>query len=118
MELWNTFAQIADGYKLLTLLVLILVVLVLGVVNALRKKDGGGRKFVLSAIADIARTRLVPYVLGYYVLCIAAAVDGSLHAAATAGWGVVVAALVGNVLAGLKQLGFHGLPEILAGDKK
>lgn len=109
MELLNRFIDIADGWKLVTLVILVAAVLAIGVINALLKGQ-----FKLSAVADILRKRVVPGIGGYYVMCLVATVNDSLKAAAIAAFVIVVAALTADVLAGLKELGVpFPLPETI-----
>ena len=106
-DLWANFSELANGWKLVTLVALMFAVLALGVVNALLKST-----FKLSVIADIARKRIVPGIGGYYLLCIAGAANADLAVLATSMFGVVTTALVGDFLAGLKELGVPGIPRL------
>jgi hypothetical protein len=99
-DAWSQFKDIADGWALITLGVLVFSVLGLGVLNSLLNKET-----VLRRLWDISRKRLIPGLLGYFVLCFAGTVDESLRSLATASFGVFTAVLVGDILANLKELG-------------
>jgi hypothetical protein len=94
------FVAIADGWKLVTLSVLVFTVLALGILNAVLQKQ-----LLLSRLWDISRKRIIPGVVGYYALCLTGAVNSDLASLATAAFGVFTAVLVGDVLANLKELG-------------
>ncbi len=104
------FLAIADGWKIITLVVLVFAVLGLGVLNAALKKQ-----LLLRRLWDIASKRVIPGVVGYYALCFTGAVNSDLAVLATAAFGVFTAVLVGDVLANLKELGVpFPLPEALS----
>jgi hypothetical protein len=99
-DLATKFTDIADGWKLVTLSVLVFSVLGLGVLNAALNKQ-----LLLRRLWDIARKRIIPGVVGYYVLCFTGAVNDDLKGLATGAFAVFTAVLVGDVLANLKELG-------------
>lgn len=114
MELWNQFVSLADGWKLVSLVVLAIVNLLVGVAVAFHKGE-----FKLSGVADILRSRIVPYFVGYYALAIAATIDSSVNFIAPVAWGIALAGFIGHILAGIKELGvWSSLPDIVAGRRQ
>lgn len=108
-DLMTNFVAIADGWKLVTLSVLVFVVLALGVLNAAHQKQ-----LLLRRLWDISGKRLVAGLVGYYALCFAGAVHPGLASLATAAFVAFTAVLVGDVLANLKELGVpFPLPDAL-----
>jgi hypothetical protein len=96
----SNFQSIADGWKLITLSVLVFAVLGLGVINAALNKE-----LLLRRLWDISRKRIIPGLVGYYALCFTGAINNDLAGLATGAFAVFTAVLVGDVLANLKELG-------------
>jgi hypothetical protein len=108
----NQILGLADGTKLAVLVALIAANFFGGLGVALYTKN-----FQLKKVADFLVSRVIPYVLGYFVVVFLVYVEPSWAIAIPVVWGIIVAALVGAILAHLKELGIN-LPDILAGDKK
>ncbi len=106
------FIILANGAKLSVLVAMIAANLVLGVAVSIYTKT-----FRLKAVADFLQTRVLPYVLSYFAVVAIALVEPSFEVAITIVWGVIILALVGAILAKLKEMGIP-LPESLAGKKK
>lgn len=109
MELWNQFVALIDGAKLVSLGVLILVNFITGLAVAIK-----AGKFQLKELADFLRSRVVPYVLGYFSVGLVALVKPEWAAAVTVVWGGIIITLIGAILVNLKELGIN-LPDALGG---
>jgi hypothetical protein len=97
----QTFINMVDGYKLLTICGLIGLDFVLGVVVAL--KDG---TFQLEKIASFLNTSVLYFLGGYLVLGAAATIEPSIDPAwVTGAWVLLDATMVGFVVTKLKKLG-------------
>lgn len=108
----NQFLALADGAKLTVLVALIAANFFGGLAVALYTKN-----FQLKKVGDFLLSRVIPYILGYFVVVFLVYANPSWAIAIPIVWGVIVAALVGTILAHLKELGLN-LPDILAGSKK
>ena len=106
------FVALADGMKLSILAAMILANFILGIAVSFYTKT-----FRLKAVGNFLITRILPYVLGYFAVVIVAVVEPAWEAAVTAVWAIILAALVGAILASLKTMGVH-LPDVLAGKKE
>ena len=106
------FVALADGMKLSILAAMILANFILGIAVSLYTNT-----FRLKAVGNFLITRILPYVLGYFAVVIVAVVEPAWEAAVTAVWAIILAALVGAILASLKAMGVH-LPDVLAGKKE
>lgn len=107
-QFWNDFVSQVDVWALVTLAILILANLVLGLVSALMFG-----KLELTKLADFLKVRVLPYMGGYLVTVVVAAVPVSVDAE-YAGWfkalpltvfAFVVASLVGKLKEQLQALG-------------
>ncbi len=106
----NQFLALADGTKLVVLAALIAANFLGGLGVALHTGN-----FQLKKVADFLVSRVIPYILGYFVVVFLVLAEPSWAIAIPIVWGVIVAALVGAILAHLRELGVN-LPDILAGD--
>jgi len=106
------FVALANGTKLSILVALIFANLVTGVAVSIWTKT-----FRLKAVGDFLLSRVLPYVLSYFAVVLVAVVEPAWQPAVTAVWAVIIAALVGAILANLKEMGIN-LPESLAGKKE
>ena len=112
MEIYMAqFIALVDGTKLLVLMALIAVNFILGL--AVSIKTG---TFRLKAIADFMVSRVLPYILGYFAVGIMAVVEPSWQVAVTITWGLIIIALVGSVIANLKEIGIN-VPDVIGGDR-
>lgn len=98
---WETFINMVDGPKLITILVLIAIDFVMGVIVAL--KEG---TFQMDKIANFLNTSVLYFLGGYLLLGVAATVEPGI------GEGVVIAAfalldatMIGFIIAKAKKLG-------------
>jgi phage-related holin len=98
--MWQEFVKVADSVKLSTLIVLILVNVGLGMAVAIMSS-----KWQLSKVADWLKTRVVPYVLGYFTICLVATVDESWNTMVVATWGFIVAFFMSKIVQNLKDIG-------------
>jgi len=106
------FVALANGPKISILVALIFANLVTGVAVSIWTKT-----FRLKAVGDFLLSRVLPYVLSYFAVVLVAVVEPAWQPAVTAVWAVIIAALVGAILANLKEMGIN-LPESLAGKKE
>ena len=106
-EFMNQFVALADGIKLLVLGVLILANWLCGIAASIYT-----REFRLKKVGNFLLTRVLPYVISYFAVCFIAIVEPSWEVAVTFIWGVILAALVGAILANLKDMGIN-LPSSL-----
>lgn len=105
---WNDFVAQVDVWALVTLAILILANLALGLVLALLKG-----KLELVKLADFLKERVIPYVGGYLVVVVVAAVPmatdteyaGWFKALPLAAFGFIVVAMVGKLKEQLQALG-------------
>lgn len=92
------------------LLILIVANLVLGTLASLRSGD-----FRLTKLADWLWNRVIPMVVGWSVVAFVATANADMGGVRDVVWITLTAALVGYILANLKDLGVPGLPDALAG---
>lgn len=105
---WNDFVAQVDVWALVTLAVLILANLVLGLVSALRFG-----KLELVKLADFIKERIIPYVGGYLVVVVVAAVPmatdteyaGWFKALPLTAFAFIVASMIGKLKEQLQALG-------------
>lgn len=98
---WQTFMNMVDGYKLITILVLIAIDFIMGVVIAI--KNG---QFELSKIANFLNTSVLYFLGGYLLIGVAATVSDSIgEEVVTAAWALLDATMVGFIISKAKQLG-------------
>jgi len=107
----ESFIALVNGTKLTILVAMILVNFLLGIAVSIKSK-----KFRLKEIGDFMVSRVLPYILGYFSVGILAVVEPSWGAAVTIAWGVILAALVGAILANLKEIGIN-VPDSIGGDR-
>ena len=62
-------------------------------------------EFRLGYVANFMKSKLLPYILGYVAAYMIAGVNEGLAALPTTVWGFIVAALLGDVMDGVKKLG-------------
>jgi predicted membrane protein len=105
----NQIIALADGTKLAVLVALIAANFFGGLAVSLYAKN-----FQLKKVGDFLLSRVIPYILGYFVVVFLVYVEPSWQIAIPIVWGIIVAALVGAILTHLKELGLN-LPDILAG---
>lgn len=106
------FLILANGMKLSVLVAMIFANLLLGIAVSIYTKT-----FRLKAIGDFLISRVLPYILSYFAVVAVAVVEPAWETAVTVVWGVIILALVGALLANLKEMGIK-LPNILAGKKE
>ena len=105
----NQILALADGTKLVVLVALISANFFGGLAVALYTKN-----FQLKKVADFLLSRVIPYILGYFVVVFLVFVNPSWAIMIPIVWGIIVAALVGAILTHLKELGLK-VPDVLAG---
>jgi len=111
-EFFQQFVALADGAKISVLAGMIFANLILGLAVSIYTKT-----FRLKAMADFMVSRVLPYCVGYIAVVIIAVVEPAWGVAVPIVWAVIIAALIGSILAKLKEMGIK-LPDVLAGDKK
>lgn len=111
MDNWSEFVNIVDGFKLFTLVGLILADFLLGVAVAIKKGN-----FRFQNLADFVSKTTAPLFIGYYALGIAATAESSLKPVVYTVFAFIVASLVAMVLGHVKELGFP-TPDILSSGK-
>jgi len=98
---WQTFINMVDGYKLITILALILVDFIMGIIVAIKSGE-----FQLSKIAQFLNTSVLCFLGGYLVLGVAATVDPSIgENVVTAAWALLDATMIGFIIEKAKKLG-------------
>jgi len=106
----ETFINLVDGVKLITILALIGVDFLLGVILAV--KEG---KFQLARIAEFLNTSVLYFLGGYLLLGLAATVEPSIgQTVVTAAWGLLDVTMVGFIIDKAKKLGLP-LPDKILG---
>ena len=98
---WQTFVNMVDGYKLITILALIAVDFIMGIIVAIKNGE-----FQLRKIGEFLNTSVLWFLGGYLVLGVAATVESSIPATAvTAAWALLDATMVGLIINKAKKLG-------------
>ncbi len=115
-QFWSEFVSKVDVWALVTILVMVLANLALGLILAVK-----GGKMELLKLADWLKERVIPYVGGYLVLVVAAAVPMSkasgntwidfLGALPVTAFVFIVATLAGKLKEQLQALGLP-IPDI------
>lgn len=65
------------------------------------------RTFRLSALADFAERRLIPYLLGYVTVRLITAVMPEWEVFANVVWALILAALIGHIVGNLQAFGLN-----------
>lgn len=112
MEFIEQFIELANTSKLTVIVALIAANFVLGIATSLYNKT-----FQLKKVADFLLTRIIPYILGYFVVVMIAITNPTFQNAIPVVWGIIVAALSGSILANFKHAGLN-LPAVLSDDKE
>ena len=95
------YLALVNGYKIITILILILVDFILGVVVAIKAGT-----FKLSKIGAFLNTSVLYYFGGYLLLGVAGVAEPSIGTGLIVGAFVVLdATMVGSILAKVQQLG-------------
>lgn len=102
------FVELANTSKLTVIVSLITANLVLGIATSLYTK-----MFRLKKVGDFLLTKVLPYILGYFVVVIVAIANPTFQIAIPIVWGIIVASLSGAILANFKHVGFN-LPDVLS----
>lgn len=76
------------------------------------------RTFRLWALADFAATRLLPYLLGYGSVRLVATAMPEWSAYGDVVWALIVAALVGHIVASLQAFGLQPPPALSKPDRQ
>ncbi len=109
-EYLTQFIALADGTKLSVLVAMIFANLLTGIATSIYFKE-----FRLRAVGDFLLSKVLPYVLGYFAVVVVAVVEPTWQVAVSIVWVLILASLVGAILANLKEMGIN-LPDFLAGD--
>ena len=124
-QFWSEFVAKVDVWALVTILVMVLANLALGLILAVK-----GGKMELLKLADWLKERVIPYVGGYLVLVVAAAVPMSKDAGNTwtdflgalpvTAFVFIVATLAGKLKEQLQAIGLPlpNIPILEAGKTK
>lgn len=92
--MWEQFVNMVDGFKLITLVVLIGVDFLMGVILALKSGT-----FDIKKIADFLNTSVLGMVGGYYLVGLAAVVHPDvMQPIVIASWVAIDAALIGMIV--------------------
>ena len=98
---WQTFVNMVDGYKLITILALIAIDFVMGIIIAIKNGE-----FKLSKIAQFLNTSVLYFLGGYLVLGVAATADSTIgENVVMAAWALLDATMVGFIIDKAKKLG-------------
>ncbi len=106
------FISLANGTKLTILVAMIFANLITGVAVSIYTKT-----FRLKEVGNFLLSRVLPYVLSYFAVAVVAVIEPAWEVAVTAVWAIIIAALVGAILANLQEVGIN-LPDFLAGEKE
>ena len=101
------YIGLVDGFKMTTLVILILVDFVLGIIVALKAGT-----FEFSKIANFLNTTILAFVGGYLVVGLVALVHPEFAYLVTAAWGLLDVGLLGGIWGKLGKLGLP-VPEIV-----
>jgi hypothetical protein len=109
VEFWNEFVKLVNGHhEILVIGIMVLIDLIVGVTVALKNKD-----FHFAFLADFLETTVVKYVLGYVLVCGAAAVAGdNWQSVALASYVIILAAMTAELYVKFQALGLNWLPSI------
>lgn len=106
---WQTYVDLINGWKLVTILILIAVDFILGVIVAL--KDGN---FELAKIGQFLNTSVLYFLGGYLLLGLAAVAEPQFgETIVTGAFALLDATMIGFILNKVKALGIP-IPEKLA----
>ena len=94
------YIALVNGFKVITLLVLIIVDFVLGVIVSLKAGT-----FSFKKLASFLNTSVLGMVGGYFLVGVMATVEPSFTAVVTASWVAIDAALLAMIVNKLKALG-------------
>jgi hypothetical protein len=97
---WSKYIGLVNGYKLITLAILIIADFVLGVIVALKDKT-----FQFSKLASFLNTSVLGMVGGYFIVGFIALAEPTFTAMVVTSWATIDAALLAMIIAKLKKLG-------------
>lgn len=103
------YLNLVGGWKVFTIIVLIVVDTLLGIILAVKNK-----KFSWSKIADFLNTSVLMMFGGYLILGIVGMAEFSLRAAVPAAMAVIDAKLIADIINKLKSFGLT-IPDTKAG---
>lgn len=107
--MWNDYVALVDGYKIVTLAILVIIDLVLGIIVAVKAGT-----FQFAKISDYLNTDVLMMVGGYFLVGAVALVHPDFAAMVTAAWALLDAALVAQIWSKLGKLGLP-VPKIISG---
>ena len=99
-NLINQYLALVGGWKVITILVLILVDTLMGIILAVKNKE-----FAWSKIADFLNTSVLMMFGGYLILGIVGMAEESLRAAVPAAMAVIDAKLLADIVNKFKSFG-------------
>lgn len=102
------FIALGNTYKLTVIIALVAANFLTGVVASIYMKT-----FSLKYVGNFLGTKIIPFVLGYYVIVLVAVVQPMWQQWIPWLWGIIVAALSGSILSNVKALGVK-LPDSIA----
>jgi Bacteriophage holin family len=106
--MWEDYVALVDGFKLLTLAILVVADFILGVIVALKAGT-----FHFNKLAQFLNTTVLALVGGYFVVGFVALVEPSLKYVVVTCWGILSVALLGGITGKLGALGVP-MPEVLS----
>lgn len=101
-QLLQLLQEIFNNDQVKAILFLVAANVIAGVAASLATKT-----FRLWALADFTTTRLIPYLLGYASVRLVTAVMPEWQSYGDAVWALIVAALVGHIVASLQAFGLQ-----------
>jgi hypothetical protein len=104
-EIAKQYLALIGGWKVITILVLIVVDTILGIILAIKNKT-----FQWSRIADFINTSVLMMFGGYLVLGIVGMAEPALQAAVPVSLAVIDAKLLADVINKLKDFGLNVIP--------
>lgn len=109
--MWQQYVALIDGFKLITLVVLILADFVLGVIVALKVGT-----FQFAKLAQFLNTTVLALMGGYFLVGLVALVEPSFKNIVVAAWGLLDVTLLAGITGKLGALGVP-MPKILSNPK-
>jgi hypothetical protein len=100
MDIIKSYINLVNGYKLITLAILIALDTVLGIIVAIK-----GKTFKWNKLTSFLNTSVLQLVGGYFLVGIFAVAEPSVSAALIAVWALMDAKLLADIVAKFQALG-------------
>jgi hypothetical protein len=106
--MFQQYIDMVDGYKLITIAILVIIDLVLGIVVAIKSKE-----FQFSKLSNYLNSTVLGYVGGYFLVGGVALVHPDFSAMVTGAWVILDAAMLATIWGKLGKLGLP-TPKIIS----